>query len=275
MAEKNYFYGEQTKMMRSEINLSSYNPRKMSDEARKSLKRSIKKFGVVGGIVVNKQTGNTLVGGHQKIDILDELNKYPEKDYEVNVELVDIDEKTEKTLNIALNNQAMTGTWDYDKLRELIPDIDPKEAGLTDADLSFIGVDFIMQTEEENDLANSLDELMAGVNEDHQAEVQARKEEREAQKEAIKQAQEQAKAQQEAMDEEAERQAKIQHMKDVKKEVMEGAMQKAQDMDAYVMLSFTDFEAKKDFMLRFGYDPYMKFIKGEDFDSRCEVIIDE
>ena len=48
------------------------------------------------------------------------------------------------------------------------------------------------------------------------------------------------------------------------------AQEQVQDMDAYVMLSFDTFEAKAAFCERFGYDPYMKFIKGEVFDSQIE-----
>ena len=47
---------------------------------------------------------------------------------------------------------------------------------------------------------------------------------------------------------------------------------RAQDMDAYLMLSFDTFEAKAAFCERFGYDPYSKFIKGEVFDEQVERI---
>ena len=62
-------------LKRSAIHPAGYHPRVIDDEAKKALKRSIKKFGVVGGIVVNKRTGNTIVGGHQKVSILDEMYK--------------------------------------------------------------------------------------------------------------------------------------------------------------------------------------------------------
>ena len=48
-------------LKRSAIRLASYNPRKISEESRKTLKRGIKKFGLVGGIVVNKRTGFTVL----------------------------------------------------------------------------------------------------------------------------------------------------------------------------------------------------------------------
>ena len=69
-----------------------------------------------------------------------------------------------------------------------------------------------------------------------------------------------------------ERAEKVAHMKDVKQQVKEAAQKQAQDMDAYVILSFDTFEAKAAFCKRFGYDPYMKIIKGEVFDEQIERI---
>ena len=43
-------------------------------------------------------------------------------------------------------------------------------------------------------------------------------------------------------------------------------------MDAYVMLSFDTYEAKAAFCERFGYDPAMKFIKGEVFSDQVERV---
>ncbi|MDE5986649.1 MAG: hypothetical protein K2H16_05145 [Prevotella sp.] len=55
---------------------------------------------MVGGIVVNKATGYTVVGGHQKVNVLDELNRYQDNDYMLRVEIINVDEKLEKKLNI-------------------------------------------------------------------------------------------------------------------------------------------------------------------------------
>ena len=53
-----YIKSESVELNRSAIHFADYNPRKLSDESRKTLKRGIKKFGLVGGIVVNKRTGH-------------------------------------------------------------------------------------------------------------------------------------------------------------------------------------------------------------------------
>ena len=253
MAQKNYFTSQPVTLKRSQIHFAGYNPRTISDEGKKALRRSIKRYGVVGGIVVNKQTGYTIVGGHQKVAILDELNKYSpgtkENDYSLRVELIDVDIKTEKSLNITLNNPNVGGDWDDEKMRQLIPDIDWKDAGLTDADLNMFGVDYLLRTEEEANISNALDDMMQKVNKEHEEEMQQRKAEREM-----------------------ERAAKVAHMKDVKQQVKESAIRQAEDMEAYVMLSFTDFKAKAAFMERFGYSPYEKIIKGEVFDEQVERV---
>ena len=49
-----YIKSESVELNRSAIHLADYNPRKLSEESRKTLKRGIKKFGLVGGIVVKQ-----------------------------------------------------------------------------------------------------------------------------------------------------------------------------------------------------------------------------
>ena len=233
-----YVKSESVEISRSEINLAGYNPRKIADDAKKKLKQGIKKFGLVGGIIVNKQTGNTLVSGHQRLAVMDELNKYPEKDYVLRVDMIEVDEKSEKELNILLNNPGAMGDWDYDALRELIPDIDYKSAGLSDEDLNLIGVDFLLQTEDEQNIASELEDVMRPV----------------------------------AQQKEAERESKIAHAKEIKAQVMRESSDKAQDMEAYVMISFDNYNNKSAFMQRFGYNPDDKFIKGEAFSEQVERV---
>lgn len=247
--DNKYFNSKSIELKRSQIKPASYNPRTISDEGKKALKRSIKLYGVVGGIVVNQATGYTIVGGHQKVAVLDELNKYDksthENDYMLRVELINVDEKTEKQLNVTLNNPNVGGNWDFDALARIVPDINWKDAGLTDADLNMIGVDYLLQTEEESSIADALSDMMAPVSEQKEADKASKQ---------------------------LERAEKVSHMKDVKQQVKENAQRQAENMDAYVMLSFDTYEAKAVFCERFGYDPDMKFIKGEVFDEQIERI---
>lgn len=240
-----YIKSESVELKRSAIHFASYNPRTLSDEERKTIKRGIKKFGLVGGLVVNKRTGMTVVSGHQRLTVMDELNKFPEEDYIIRVDLIDVDEKQEKELNILLNNPNAQGKWDYDALAKMVPDIDWKDAGLTDVDLNLIGCDYLLQTEAEKSIASALDDMMSDVNEQKEADKAQRQ---------------------------LERAEKVAHMKEVKQQVKENAQKTAEDMDAYVMLSFDTYEAKTVFMERFGYDAEMKFIKGEIFSDQVERV---
>ena len=160
-----YIKSESVELNRSAIHFAGYNPRKLSDESRKTLKRGIKKFGLVGGIVVNKRTGLTVVSGHQRLSVMDELQKFPDNDYRIRVDVIDVDEKQEKELNILMNNPNAQGSWDYDALERLVPDTDYKEAGLPDADLNMIGGDILLTHEEENYMAGALEELLQPVTE--------------------------------------------------------------------------------------------------------------
>lgn len=250
--DNKYFTSKSVELKRSQIHLHEQNPRVISDENRKALKRGIKKFGMVGGIVVNKRTGYTLVSGHQRLSVMDELQKYNAdtkgNDYPIRVDLIDVEEKEEKELLILLNNPSAQGEWDYDALRELIPDIDYKDAGLTEQDLDIIGVDFNFQTEEENTIAGELDDLMEPIREERQIEL--------AQKQA-------------------ERAEKVAHMKQVKQEVKEAATKAAANMDAYLMLSFDTWEAKAEFCEKFGFNPEEKFLKSEVFEGKIETLLTE
>jgi len=168
--DKYFTYSETAEVMRSQIHPAEYNPRVIDPDARAALKRSIKRYGVVGGIVVNKRTGYTIVSGHQKVDILDEINKYPENDYCLKVEVIDVDEQTEMELNIFFNNPSGQGRWDEDKLRILVPKIDTKNAGLTMQDLAAIGVRIEVPTvsvikEDIENLQRPMEERKAAVKE--------------------------------------------------------------------------------------------------------------
>lgn len=126
------------KIKRSQIKLAAYNPRTITDEARKRLKKGLKKFGLVQPLVWNETTG-TLVSGHQRLSIMDETYKYPDNDYTLTVSVVHLSEKDEKILNVQLNNSDMMGEFDYDALRDMqfeTPDLDL--LGFSDSGLDLV-----------------------------------------------------------------------------------------------------------------------------------------
>lgn len=98
---------------------ADYNPRKdlkPGDKEYEKLKKSIKEFGYVDPVIFNERTGR-IVGGHQRLKVLGDLG------YEtIHTVMIDIDEKREKALNIALNK--ISGKWDEGRLKDLLIEID-------------------------------------------------------------------------------------------------------------------------------------------------------
>jgi site-specific DNA-methyltransferase (adenine-specific) len=88
---------------------ATYNPRKLSDEQKKQLNKSLTKFGYVETIDIN--TDNTVIGGHQRLKVLADLG-YDE--IEVRVPERKLTKKEEKELNLRLNKNL--GEFDYDLL---------------------------------------------------------------------------------------------------------------------------------------------------------------
>ena len=111
----------------SELNAATYNPRVTLEpgmEEFEKLKKSIEHFGDVEPIVWNERTGN-VVGGHQRLQVLKFLGRET-----ATVSVVDLGEKEEKLLNLALNKAK--GEWDNAKLEKLL-------RGMDIADLDFTG----------------------------------------------------------------------------------------------------------------------------------------
>lgn len=104
---------------RSKLRNASYNPRKISDKAKKKLKRNIERVWLIDPPIWNIRTGN-IVGGHQRVAILDAIAGTD--DYELPVSQVDMDELTEKEQNVFLNNTEAQGDFDLGKLASMFKD---------------------------------------------------------------------------------------------------------------------------------------------------------
>lgn len=152
------------KINRADIKNAEYNPRIMDKEAKKRLKAGLKKHGLVSTLTWNKRTGN-LVGGHQRLEQLDALEK--NKDYSLDVCVIDVDEAEEATLNVHLNNPSMQGDWDLNKLMFMADDfgIDfVEDMGFTklDVDTMFDGIfSDAYETPERELVEGRLDEIKA------------------------------------------------------------------------------------------------------------------
>ena len=116
-----------------------YNPRKISDEAMGRLEKSIESWGLVDPLIVNKQTGYTVVSGHQRLKV---LNKRGES--KATCVVVDLPVSQEKALNIALNNERMAGEYEFSALADILQEIDtgefsvPELTGFSEEDLESI-----------------------------------------------------------------------------------------------------------------------------------------
>lgn len=138
MAKSKYQNYDTETISRDMIKNAPYNPRIIDKEAQKRLKRNIAKHGLVSALTWNKRTGN-LVGGHQRLEQLDALEK--SKDYELTVCVVDVDEREEAALNVQLNNPSMQGVWDLDKLANMTEEFDldlEADLGFTETDIDFM-----------------------------------------------------------------------------------------------------------------------------------------
>lgn len=256
--KRDYFTGKQEEFKRSDVRIAPYNPRRISPQQKATLKRSVRKYGVVGGIVVNKQT-MTIVGGNQKVAILDEILDYPNNDYTLLADAVDVDEKTEKEMNFMLNSDNAHGEWDETKVRELLPDIDYLDAGLTEEDLSLFGFDAMVVTKGEKELGDELNSLLSPFGQESSEHKQpAAKDVQAEQRREIEQNQVIANQMQDA-----QYQANKERMQQVKQEVNTKAAEKAMEAEAYVMLSFDNIDNKERFMRTFGFIETDKVIKGE------------
>lgn len=233
MIKNKYITSESIEINRSQIEPANYNPRKISEEAKKKLKANIKRMGVMGGIVWNKRSGR-LVGGHQKLMILDELQKYDretkENDYLIRVEAVDLSDQEEIEQNIFLNNKNAQGEFDNDILSTLLNDIEVKNTGLDDFDLNLLGFE-LPSFEIDEVEPEPLEEIKPKSKEEKREDIKAKKE-----------------------------------------ASTEKSVNTAREGNTYVMLSFNDYQGKEEFMSRFDLDPNANVISGDEFAENIERI---
>lgn len=168
---------EVRQIRRSQINPAPYNPREISEHARKQLERSLSKFGLVEPLVWNETTGN-LVGGHQRLSIMDRRAKYPAKgDYDITVSRIAVDLADEKKLNVWLNNSAAQGHYTQEALFGLVQEAGSmEEFGLSrgDFEVMFGTAPDLKSAEDENE--KSAEQVAAGIDAIKQRKKQVRRE---------------------------------------------------------------------------------------------------
>ncbi|MCP3742781.1 site-specific DNA-methyltransferase, partial [Rossellomorea sp. BNER] len=167
----------EVKLVKAEdINPAPYNPRKdlkPGDDEYEKLKRSIEEFGYVDLMIWNKRTGN-LVGGHQRFKILVNEMGYTE----VHVSVVDLDDHSEKSLNLALNK--ISGDWDEEKLYELLNELQENQ----DIDISLTGFE---ESEAKEFLDSHFDKSLPNIEDIEEDDFNVEEAYEEAEKEPITQ----------------------------------------------------------------------------------------
>jgi hypothetical protein len=124
---------------RKDIHGADYNPRKITESARKKLRKFLKENGLWQPLVLNKRT-MTLVSGHQRLAIMDSLLR--KDDYDLTMSIVDVDEKKEVSRNVFMNNQSAMGEWDVfalQDIKEIFPEIDfEADMGFDESDINIL-----------------------------------------------------------------------------------------------------------------------------------------
>ena len=148
-------------------------------------------------------------------------------DYQVKVEAVEFDEKTEKE---QLTYEALGNTRaDYSLVAEYINDIDYTNLGLSDYDINELS-NFVVDINDYTPQVETYEDLIT-----------------EPQEEKIEPTYEEKKEQ----------------VKQMKQQIKDNALEKQQNEDAFITLSFSTYEAKSAFCEIIGIDPDERFAKGE------------
>lgn len=220
---------ETVEIMRSQIRLNPYNPKRHSDKQVSEQKKNLQRVGYLGGVTWNAISGN-LVDGHRRIKAMDLIHKYdgtPATDYPMKVEKVAFDDKQEKEQMtfMALGNTKA----DYELVAEYLPDIDYTAAGIDDYDLSMI--QSFLPSEPVS--VEAIDDFIQPV----EKEPDVKPEPTAAEKKAA--------------------------VKEAKAAAKERAVEDYRELNAYITISFKDAEEKRMFCELAGIGEGDTFIKGE------------
>ncbi len=115
------------------------NPRSLSEKEFKQLKTSLDKFGMIDKPIVNLDSANTIIGGHQRKHVMEATGV---TECECWIPDRELSEKEVEELNIRLNKN--TGSWDFDTLANEFQLDDLLEWGFEEHDL--LGLEFDMSS---------------------------------------------------------------------------------------------------------------------------------
>ena len=220
---------------RKQIKAAGYNPRTIERANKQLLWSNLQKRGLLDTLVWNELTGN-LVGGHRRLEKLDDhhYKRHNNLEYLLDVAVVQLSDQEEKEQNIFFNNPNAQGDWDRDLMIGLIPDIDVKAAGLTDADLNAIGIEIDLEGFENEDVESVISNF-----EDMKEQTRKQKQiEREANPDK-------------------------KDWKAIKQDIKKSHESNNDERENYFVVTFDNADKKEAFLARFVLNPDERYIKGE------------
>lgn len=231
---------------RSQISLNPYNPKRHTEERVKQQKKNLQTIGYLGGITWNELSGN-LIDGHRRIQAMDLYYKYagtPDTDYDIKVEVAQLDPKQEKE---QMTYMALGNTMaDLELVARYFPEIDADAAGIDDAYLKELST-FVTIADPIAEIETlDIDDLLPAPKEQVIIE-----EERENIAEPTTE----------------DKKAKV---KAAKEAVREQSEERVRNESAYITLSFSDYATKAEFCEIVGIDPECAFCKGEEVMAHIE-----
>lgn len=233
-------------IQRSQISLNPYNPKRHTEERVKQQKKNLQKIGYLGGITWNELSGN-LIDGHRRIQAMDLYYKYdgtPETDYDIKVEVVQLDPKQEKEqmTYMALGNTRA----DLELVARYFPEIDANAAGIDDAYLKELSTFVTIEAPATEIETLDIDDLLPAPKEEVIFEEET--------EDIVEPTPEDKKAK----------------VKAAKEAVREQSEERVRNESAYLTLSFSDYATKVEFCELVGIDPDCAFCKGEEVMAHIE-----
>lgn len=230
---------------RSQISLNPYNPKRHTEERVKQQKKNLQKVGYLGGITWNELSGN-LIDGHRRIQAMDLYYKYDgtaDTDYDIKVEVVQLDPKQEKEqmTYMALGNTRA----DLELVARYFPSIDADAAGIDDTYLKELSAFVSIETPMPEIETLDIDDILPAPKEEVIVEEQEQPTEPTPE----------------------EKKAKV---KAAKEAVREQSEERVRNESAYITLSFSDYATKAEFCSIIGIDPECAFAKGEEIMQHIE-----
>ena len=181
---------EISKIKLTQIEPADYNPRTITEDAKKKLRNSIETFGLVEPIIINVNN-NRIVSGHQRYDILLDMlmesDNLAEREFDYLVkddygyifdfnQLQIKNEDYEKALNIVLNNTNLMGDYDYQKLEGLLTELEfngfnLEFTGFDDFEVDSLnfGSDFEYGIDDNSNIDERIGELVSKYDDDEKA----------------------------------------------------------------------------------------------------------